>query len=273
MGSYSVAEVTVRINLFRKFLDRIIKEIDIPSRILMDPVEFPHRYKNEKDIEIVAFISSLFSYGSVRLFKPVIERILMNMGRSPYEFIKGFETKRHAPIFKGIYYRFQKEDDILELLRILSLVLRKFGSIERAFMEFYSPSDPDTGKAIEGFSRFILKLSRNNLNGLNQLFPLPSKGSACKRANLFLRWMVRKDCVDFGLWKGIPKNKLIIPLDVHISRIGIRLGLTKRKTPDWKMAVEITEFLKSLDPEDPLRYDFVLCHSGMTGSGNSTPQG
>ncbi len=246
------------------FIKEACKSFDFSGRILNDPVEFPHRYKDKKDIEVSAFISSLFAYGSVRLFKPVIERILSGMDSSPYEFLINFAPKRHAHIFRGIYYRFQKEDDILELLRILSLVLREFGSIERAFMEFYSPSDPDTGKAIEGFSRFILKLSRHNLNsGLSQLFPLPSKGSACKRANLFLRWMVRKDCVDFGLWKGIPKNKLIIPLDVHISRIGIRLGLTKRKTPDWKMAKDITEFLKSLDPEDPLKYDFVLCHIGM----------
>jgi len=253
----------VKEKYIKTFIKKACKGFDFSGRILNDPVEFPHRYKDKKDIEVSAFISSLFAYGSVRLFKPVIEKILRGMDSSPYEFLIDFVPQRHAPIFKGIYYRFQKEDDILELLRILSLVLKEFGSIERAFMEFYSPSDPDTGKAIEGFSKFILKLSRHKTRGLNQFFPLPSRGSACKRANLFLRWMVRKDCVDFGLWEGIPKNKLIIPLDVHISRIAISLGLTKRKTPDWKMAKEITESLKTLDPEDPLRYDFILCHIGM----------
>jgi uncharacterized protein (TIGR02757 family) len=101
--------------------------------------------------------------------------------------------------------------------------------------------------------------------GLTQFFSSPVNGSACKRANLFLRWMVRDRDIDFGIWKKIPKNKLVIPLDTHIAKISRCLGFTKRKTQDWKMALEVTHALKKLDPEDPLKYDFALCHHGISG--------
>lgn len=251
---------------FIRFIKRAYERFDFRKRIGNDPVEFPHRYREKRDIEVSGFIASLFSYGRVSLFKPVVERILKAMGDSPYDFLLNFIPERHNRLFHGLYYRFQKEEDILELMRILSCVLRESGSLEKAFSRFYTPGDRDTGRAIEGFSSYILSLSRYKYNGLKQLFPLPSSGSACKRMNLFLRWMVRKDEVDLGIWKDIPKNRLIIPLDVHISRLALKYGLTKRRTPDWKMAVEITESLKRLDPEDPLKYDFVLCHTGMMES-------
>ncbi|MDP2277151.1 MAG: TIGR02757 family protein [Nitrospirota bacterium] len=102
-------------------------------------------------------------------------------------------------------------------------------------------------------------------DGLLQFFPSPSKGSACKRMNLFLRWMIRQRDIDFGIWKGIPENKLVIPLDTHIAKISKCLGFTKRKSQDWKMAVEITDALKKLDSDDPLKYDFAMCHYGISG--------
>jgi uncharacterized protein (TIGR02757 family) len=101
--------------------------------------------------------------------------------------------------------------------------------------------------------------------GLSQFCPLPSKGSACKRFNLFLRWMIRDRDIDLGIWKGVPKNKLIIPLDTHIARISRCLGLTKRRSQDWRTAVEVTGALRRFDPEDPLKYDFALCHHGISG--------
>jgi len=102
-------------------------------------------------------------------------------------------------------------------------------------------------------------------SGMTQFFPSPAKGSACKRINLFLRWMVRDKDIDFGLWRSIPANRLVIPLDIHIARISRCLGFTKRASADWKAAIEITEALKKLDPADPLKYDFALCHHGISG--------
>lgn len=260
------------LNIAESFIKKTCQGFDYSKRLLNDPVEFPHRYKDKEDIEIAGFIAALFAYGRVELFKPVIEKILTRMGKSPYDFLLNFKPSRlggesnsYRRLFEGLYYRFQKEEDIIKLLILMSLLLQRHNSIEDAFCKFYKPEDEDTFNAIEGFSRYCLGLLKNT-KGLRQLFPLPSGGSACKRMNLFLRWMVRKDEIDLGIWKGIPKNKLIIPLDVHIARISMKLGLTKRKTPDMKMAREITSALKRLDPEDPLKYDFVLCHTGMMNS-------
>ncbi len=253
------------LNLVDSFIKKTCQGFDYSKRLLNDPVEFPHRYKDKEDIEVAGFIAALFAYGRVELFKPVVERILTRMGKSPYDFLLNFKPSGQRRLFEGLYYRFQKQEDIIKLISLMSLLLQKHNSIEDAFCRFYRPEDEDTFNAIEGFSRYCLGLVKNT-KGLRQLFPFPSGGSACKRLNLFLRWMVRKDEIDLGIWKGIPKNKLIIPLDVHIARTSMRLGLTRRRTPDMKMAREITSALKKLDPEDPLRYDFVLCHTGMMNS-------
>jgi len=130
----------------------------------------------------------------------------------------------------------------------------------------------DIGHALTGFVKHFLSIDTSPVygrnirpSGLKQLFPSPENGSACKRMNLFLRWMVRTKDIDLGVWNKIHPSKLIIPLDTHIARISRCLGLTKRKAPDWKTAKEITESLKKLDPDDPLKYDFALCHQGISG--------
>jgi uncharacterized protein (TIGR02757 family) len=125
---------------------------------------------------------------------------------------------------------------------------------------------------LTGFLEYIYEIDTSPVygtdikpNGLKQLLPSPRKGSACKRMNLFLRWMVRSEDIDFGIWDNIPPNKLVIPLDTHIARISKCLGLTRRASADWKMAEEITGALREFDPEDPLKYDFALCHHGISG--------
>jgi uncharacterized protein (TIGR02757 family) len=139
-------------------------------------------------------------------------------------------------------------------------------------MQFYRPDAPDIREGLSGFVAALLDVDTSPVYGkdvrpagLRQLFSSPVNGSACKRANLFLRWMVRDRDIDFGIWKAVPKNRLIIPLDTHIARISRCLGFTERKSQDWKTAVEITEALKRIDPEDPLKYDFALCHHGISG--------
>jgi uncharacterized protein (TIGR02757 family) len=145
-------------------------------------------------------------------------------------------------------------------------------SLENVFMKFFRSDSLTIEEGLAGFVAALLQTNTSSVYGkdikpagLRQLFPSPVDGSACKRANLFLRWMVRDRDIDFGIWEGIPKKKLVIPLDTHIARISRCLGFTVRKSPGWKMAVEITESLKRFDPEDPLKYDFALCHHGISG--------
>ncbi len=256
----------------KRLLNRYYKEYNFRERILHDPIEFPHRYKKPEDIEIAGFIASCFAYGRVGLFKPVIARILSLMGSSPCAFLLEFKAERDGRFFSGIKYRFNKSKDILCLLYVMGEILKKNNSLKNAFKAHYRNEDVNIGNALEGFIDYILGIDTSEVYGKDikpagflQFFPSPAKGSACKRMNLFLRWMIRDRDIDFGIWKGIPKNKLVIPLDTHIARISRCLGFTGRKADNWKTAVEITDALKRLDPEDPLKYDFAMCHYGISG--------
>jgi uncharacterized protein (TIGR02757 family) len=256
----------------KQTLDRLYNTYNFKERILHDPIEFPHRYKRPEDIEVSGFIASCLAYGRVDLFKTVIGKMLSVMGKSPHEFLLDFNLKKQNRLFSGIKYRFNENEDILCLLYIMSKTLRKYGSMEALFKKYYKDSDARIGEGLGGFIRSLLDADTSPVYGKNirpagllQFFPSPEKGSACKRMNLFLRWMIRDRDIDFGVWKDIPKNKLIIPLDAHIARISKCLSFTKRKSQDWKTAVEITDSLKRFDQEDPLKYDFALCHQGIAG--------
>ncbi len=256
----------------KEILDRFYTEYDFRERLVHDPIEFPGRYSDSRDIEIAGFIAAVLSYGKVTLFKPVIEKILEPFGKSPAEFLLNFSIKRDAMYLKGISYRFNKEEDILSIVYMLSSVLKEYGTLGKLFSSFYENGDKDIRKALIGFVDHFLNIDTSMVygsnakpSGLKQFLPSPRKGSACKRMNLFLRWMVRSEDIDFGIWNNIPPNKLIIPLDIHIARISKCLGLTKRASADWKMAEEITAALREFDPIDPLKYDFALCHQGISG--------
>jgi len=258
--------------VLKNVLDKFYRDYDFKGRLGHDPIEFPHRYENRRDVEVSAFIASSLAYGKVELFKPIIKKILSEMGSSPYEFLLEFSIKRHRRLFEGIKYRFNENYDLMALLFILHKTLTGNKSLENLFMKFFRF---DSLTIEEGLTGFVASLLQTNTSvvygkdikpaGLRQLFPSPLDGSACKRANLFLRWMVRDRDIDFGIWEGIPKKKLVIPLDTHIARISRCLGFTERKSQGWKMALEITEALKRFDPEDPLKYDFALCHHGISG--------
>ena len=256
----------------KKTLEGFYREYDFRERLLHDPIEFPHRYADPGDIEAAGFIAAALAYGKVGLFKPVIEKLLEPCGKHPSEFLLNFSIKRDARYLKGISYRFNREEDIVCLVYMLSCVLKEWGTLRKLFTHFYKDEDKDIRKALTGFVDYIYKFDTSPVygtdikpNGLKQLFPSPRKGSACKRMNLFLRWMVRSEDIDFGIWDNIPPNKLIIPLDTHIARISKCLGLTRRASADWKMAEVITASLREFDPEDPLKYDFALCHQGISG--------
>lgn len=250
-------------NLKQK-LDQYYKVFD-KSQLMPDPLQFPHLFKDYRDIEVMAFIASVFAYGNVKQIINSLNRFLAIADNRPYKFIQDFTTANS--ISSKFIHRFYASKDILHLFILLHFAYNKFGSLKKLFLSGYQETDPNTKNSITNFSNYFLKKATEKSgslsSGLKFMFPLPEKGSACKRMNLFLRWMVRKDELDFGLWKEIPTSKLIIPVDTHIARICKRLKLTKRKNVSWKMAEEITENLKKFDPDDPVKYDFAICHIGI----------
>ena len=259
----------------KETLDRFYREYNLKSRIEHDPIEFPHRYKKPEDIEIAGLIASSLAYGKVSLFKPVINKILSiaSSNGSLREFIINFELSKDSKLFSGIKYRFNSEKEIIGLIYFIKSALIEYGSLKNLFYSFYNSGDKNITNALTGFVKYFISLDmsavygkKGHTAGMKQFFPSPAEGSACKRLNLYLRWMVRSDDgVDFGIWNKILPSKLIIPLDTHMARICTHLGLTHHKTTGWKMAEEITDNLKILAPKDPVKYDFALCHLGISG--------
>lgn len=256
----------------KRMLDGLYASYPFAERVEHDPIRFPLRYKDKRDREAVGFISSALAYGRVALFGAVLEKMFAAMGGQPHDFMASFNPKRDAEKLGGAKYRFQSADDIAALIYITGEMLRRHGSLEAAFTRHMRPNDEDTGAMIAGFVDEALGIDPSEAYGgeerpwglgLKQM--LPSPGGACKRICLYLRWMVRRADIDMGLWRTVSPSVLVIPLDTHIGRIGRCLGLTSRSANDWKTALEITRSLKAFDPADPLKYDFALCHLGISG--------
>ncbi len=244
-------------------LERLYRHPVRIAWIQKDPIAFPHRYRDPGDIEVVGWLASALAYGGIDLFKPVIEKILVRMGAHPHGYLETFDPVRERPRFEGISYRFNKSDDLFAFVRLMSRVVRQFGSVGRGVGRLYRQGEGDLQPTLSRFVAELYEMARSDglSRGLSHLLPRPERGSGCKRWNLYLRWMIRpNDGVDFGLWRDIPPEKLTVPLDTHLARISRYLGLTRREGRDWKTAREITEQLKRFDPRDPVKYDFVLCH-------------
>lgn len=250
--------------LLKKKLDDHYKFFD-RTKISPDPLEFPHRFTHPLDIEISAFVSSVFAYGNVKQIMNTLEKLHNIMGSSPLNFILSYPEEKKNQLFKNIKHRFYSSGDVHSLFAALGKIYRRHISLKNLFL-FCNANEFELKKSLSQFSCKMIELSSNSKKpsrGIVFMFPNPEKGSACKRMNLFLRWMVRKDELDFGLWNEIPTSKLLIPVDVHIARICKQLKLTNKKNVSWKMAEEISEKLKKFDPVDPVKYDFAICHIGM----------
>jgi uncharacterized protein (TIGR02757 family) len=189
------------------------------------------------------------------------------MGKSPSDFVRNFDSGKRARL-RDFKHRFTAGDDISDLLELIRDVYDRFGSIERFFTQGYDSSDTNIIPALTTFcdSLSAMYAQRHNgrlSGGLKYLLASPTRGSACKRLNLFLRWMVRDDDVDPGLWKSVDAAKLIVPVDVHMGRLCKILGLYDRKTVSLSAAVEITQSFVEIEPGDPVKYDFALSRIGI----------
>lgn len=265
----------LRLKELKKLLDGLYLGFDFESRIKNDPVKFVKTYKEPADIEVAGLVASALAYGGVSTILKDLAKIFKVLGNSPAEFADNKVLKEKSRL-DGFYHRFNNSDDLLTLLWSAGQIRKKYGSLNALFLKGYkkkksSDDRPENSmeKGIEHFSSVFLSLAESspfkNKKKFSFFFPRPSGGSACKRLCLFLRWMVREDRVDPGGWKGVNKSDLIIPVDTHIVRITSHFALTGRKDSSWKTALEITENLKKICPEDPIKYDFVLCHTGISG--------
>jgi uncharacterized protein (TIGR02757 family) len=257
--------------MLKERLDRLYRTFD-GGYLRTDPLHFLYRYSDPGDQEVVGLIASCLAYGRVDQIAGILESVLGTMGEHPLAFTSGFEPARQMHLFENLRYRFHDGRDIAALIYGIRQMVEGHGSIEGFFLSSITSPESDIGDGLENFSRNALELDYTPLfpsrgsqsRGLSFFFPLPSRGSACKRLNLFLRWMVRRnDGVDLGLWRSIDPSDLIIPLDTHVSRIAYALGLTSFNKPCWKAAVQVTGSLAEFDPKDPVKYDFALSRLGI----------
>ena len=235
-----------------------------------DPIQIVRRYSSPEDREIVGFCAAALAFGRVASVLQSIESLLAVMGPAPAAFVRAFDPGSHRDGIDPLVHRWIRGRDLVALLLVLQRMLRESGSIERFFVAGDAPRAADIGPALDTFSIRALETDLTaaygrmpKRPGVCYFFPRPSAGSACKRLNLFLRWMVRRDAIDLGVWTTVSPSRLIIPLDTHVIRLGRCLRLTRYATPGWKMAAEITASLRAIEPADPIRYDFALCHVGM----------
>lgn len=227
-----------------------------------DPVWNLHEFSEAKDIEIAGFITSCYAYGQVDQINIFISKFLNNIDHKVHEFTSNYSEQKDKKFLNGLYYRFNSEDDLSLLINNIGKAIRNYGSLQELFLTQYKETDKNIINALTFFSS-KLNEQGNEKSNFRYLVPLVENKSACKRLNLFLRWMVRKDEIDTGIWEKIDKSKLLMPVDTHIYRISRKLKLVKRKSCDMKFALDLTCKLRKFDPEDPVKYDFALCHSEM----------
>lgn len=257
----------------RAALDRLHDGYNIPDSTA-DPVQFVWRYDDPRDREVVAAIASGLAFGRLASVLASVERVLALIGPHPAAWIEAMDVGLARQALGDVVHRWTRGDDIVALLVVLRDLRARHGSLEGAFLAGDDPTSPDVAPGLEAFCAAACRVDvreayggrRPERPGVGYFFPRPSLGSACKRLNLFVRWMAREDAVDPGGWTAVSRSRLVIPLDTHTIRVGRCLRLTRYTSPGWAMAADITATLRRVDPDDPVRYDFSLCHMSMMGA-------
>ena len=246
--------------LDKKFFENIYKKYNKKTFVSPDPLQFLYSYDNVYDREIAGLIASLLAYGKVAQILKSVNIILDKLTPEPSAFLKRSSPAKIRNLFPDFKHRFTSGSEISSLLLAVRYVINKYGSLYNCFRSCSKPEEKTIIPSLITFTA-ILKEKADGIE--SNLLPSPEKGSACKRPNLYLRWMVRKDRVDPGGWDDIDPSKLIIPLDTHMYKIGKALGFTSRKQSDLKTAMEITDGFRNLSSEDPVRYDFAFTRFGI----------
>ena len=287
----------------RAFLDRKVAEYNRPSFVPDDPVSIPHQFTQKQDIEIAGFFAAIFSWGNRRTIIQKSQQLMQLMDNAPWQFVRQ-HTESDLKKLLGFKHRTFNPTDLLYFIAFFRHHYSLYGSLEDAFLLPWekqgagigdepvdtpaaagkratrpraattgtaaaTPSPYDTGSALPAFHHYFFSLEEDGERiappRTKKHISTPEKNSSCKRINMFLRWMVRKDGngVDFGIWRRIPMSRLICPLDLHVARVARRFGLLTRERSDWHSAIQLTEGLSLLDSEDPVKYDFALFGLGV----------
>jgi uncharacterized protein (TIGR02757 family) len=247
-----------------------------PETAPTDPILHVRRYTRPEDREVVGWIASAFAYGRVQTILLHVGQLLAPLGERPADALDGIgDFRRFArEALAGFRHRFHTGPDAAALLYAIGRARAEAGSLRAYFEGEFRPTERDVSGLLSRVARRLTGLDYRPALGRRDLpadspvryfFPDPAEGSACKRWNLYLRWMVRRDALDFGLWPGIPTDRLVMPTDTHIHLVARRLGLTRRRSADWRTAREITDRLARFDPADPVRFDYALCRIGIFG--------
>jgi uncharacterized protein (TIGR02757 family) len=243
----------------KQFLDSKVKEYNQPAFIKEDPILIPHLFTKKQDKEIAGFFAAVFAWGNRTTIIAKSKELMQRMDNSPYAFIKDHSAKDLQRL-KKFRHRTFNDDDLYYFIDFFHQHYLRYNSLEAAFFPI---RDLDTEHGLTHFKKYFF--SFEHLKRTEKHISSPLQKSTCKRLNMFLRWMVRNDNngVDFGLWKNISPSQLICPIDVHVARVAKKLGLLKRKQVDWIAAVELTDALRKLDKDDPVKYDFALFNLGV----------
>lgn len=247
----------------KEFLDKKVEEYNRPSFIKDDPISVPHLFKKKQDIEIAGFFAATFSWGNRTTIIKKSKELMHLMDMSPHDFCLNHSSNELKKLFQFKHRTFNTTD-LLYFIEFFKWHYSRQHSLETAFTKFIKPEDITIENALIGFHQYFFSLEHVPARTIKHI-ATPKRNSSCKRLNMFLRWMVRRDInnVDFGIWKNISPSQLICPIDVHVARVAKRLHILKRKQPDWKTAIEVTDYLRKLDKSDPAKYDFALFGIGV----------
>lgn len=254
----------------KPFLDEKTEEYNHPDFIKNDPISIPHLFSQKQDIEIMGLWSAVLAWGQRTTIINKCRELIRLMEGQPYAFITEHSEKDLKRFLKFAHRTFNGTDT-LYFIEFFKTYYENHTSLEEAFAKFLSPEDRHIGPALIGFHHLFFSLPHIPERTRKHI-ATPERNSACKRLNMFLRWMARKDekGVDFGIWEKIKPAQLVCPCDVHVGRVARQLGLLTRKQTDWKAVVELTENLRTLDPTDPVKYDFALFGWGIEGQSSSS---
>lgn len=224
-----------------------------------DPIAPLYRYENRLDQEVAGLIASALAFGNVKQIVSSVERVCDRFEHPGAQLLE-YSPRHLRQMFPNFRHRYVTGLQLADMLIGIRRVLQEHGSLERCFTGFMAESDETI---LPAMTRFVHLIRDGSALEKNYLLPDPSGGSACKRLMMYARWMVRKDAVDLGLWKDVSPAKLIVPMDTHMHRIALHLGLTRRKTADMRAALEVTQAFRRVAPLDPVRYDFALTRLGI----------